>query len=260
MLFYRPVLRGGVSVIQRSAVLRVISDLLFPPLCLVCGGRDELSAGGVCPECLSTLADKFGRHYCPRCGTAAGPYAANDGRCSNCRGQPWRVAGTARVGRHEGSLRDLVLAFKYRGRDELDRFFARHLATELRRAAWFDEIEALAPVPTCWHRRALGRPYVANALARETARAAGLPDLPLLRRVKRGKSQIGLSYRERVENVRGAFRMARGVKLDKAVVCLIDDVATTGATLAECARVLLRAGASKVYGAVICKQDGEGRP
>jgi ComF family protein len=162
----------------------------------------------------------------------------------------------ARLGRHDGRLRDLLLVFKYGGRDELDRSFGRKLADALLATDWLDQVEALVAVPTCWHRCVLGRPYVATALARETARAANLPNLTLLRRVKRQRSQIGLTYPQRLKNVRGAFRLARSVKLDKAVICLVDDVATTGATLSECARVLKRAGAAKVYGAVVCRQEG----
>ena len=243
-------------MIRSSTAWRAVSELLFPRLCPVCEQAGAASAEGLCPACRRALADNFGQHYCPRCGTTAGPYAANDGRCSVCRDRPWSVGGTARLGAHQGRLRDLLLTFKYGGREELDRFFGRRLAEVLRRTAWFDRVEALTAVPTCWQRRLLGRPYVATAIARETARATKLPNLPLLRRIKRERSQIGLTYTQRIENVRGAFRIAPGVRLDKAVVCLVDDVATTGATLAECARVLKRAGAATVYGAVICKQEG----
>lgn len=153
-----------------------------------------------------------------------------------------------------------MLAFKYGGRDELDRFFGRRLAQTLTQAPWFDQVEALVAVPTCWHRRLRGRTYVATAIAQEVARATGLPRLSLLRRVKGGPSQIGLSRTQRVQNVRGAFRLARGVKLNQAVICLVDDVTTTGATLLECARILKRAGAAKVFAAVVCKQHGLSGP
>lgn len=233
-------------------------DLLFPRVCPACQCAGKLDADGFCPGCRDELADRFGQNYCARCGATVGPYAAADGRCPACRGLSWSLAGTVRLGGYRGLLRDLLLAFKYAGRDELDRFFGRRLAGALATAGWFKEVEALVAVPTCWHRRLLGRAYIATAIARQVARSAGLPHVPLLRRVRGGPSQIGLNHTQRVENVRGAFRLARGVKLDRSVVCLIDDVTTSGATLSECARVLKRGGAAKVFAAVVCRQHGPG--
>ncbi len=237
-----------------SDIGSALSELVFPHICPGCDEAGPLSSDGLCPACHEALRDQLGQHYCDRCASSAGPFAANDGRCSVCRGRPWTVAGTARLGPHRGRLRDLLLAFKYGGREELDRFFGHHLGGDLRERPWFEQVEALVAVPTCWHRRALGRPYVATALATEVSRATGLPSLPLLRRIKRERSQIGLSHAGRMKNVRGAFSLARGVELNRAVVCLVDDVATTGATLAECARVLKGAGAAKVFAAVVGKQ------
>jgi ComF family protein len=241
-------------VVRAATVGRAVSGLLFPEVCPVCGVGDGLGADGFCGPCHRRLADNSAHEHCRRCGANVGPYAAKVGQCSSCRGRPWPLSGVARVGALEGPLRDLLLAFKYAGREELDRFIGRRLAEALRQKPWSDEVEALVAVPTCWHRRLLGRPYIATAISREVARATGLVSLPLLRRVKRARSQIGLSYHQRLENVKGAFRLARGVKLDKAVLCLVDDVSTTGATLAECARVLKQGGAARVYAAVACKQ------
>ena len=147
----------------------------------------------------------------------------------------------------------MLLAAKYGGRDDLLGPLVGHLADKLAATDWFDRVEALAAVPTCWHRRVRGRPYLATALAGELARATGRCDLPLLRRVRGGPSQIGLSRARRAANVRGAFRTAPGVEMHRAVVCLVDDVTTSGSTLNECARMLKRAGAAEVYAAVVCK-------
>ncbi len=233
----------------------VLSELVFPRICPACESAGDVGPEGLCRVCSPAIGEALARRYCDRCGTSAGPYAANDGRCSLCRGRPWGVAGTARLGPYAGPLRELLLAFKYRGRDELDRFFGERLGAALRAKPWLQEVEAVVAVPTCWYGRLLGWPYIATTLATEVARATGLPSLPLLRRIRRARSQIGLSATERRENVRGAFALTRGVALNRAVVCLVDDVATTGATLAECARMLRGAGATKVYGAVICKEE-----
>jgi predicted amidophosphoribosyltransferase len=84
--------------------------------------------------------------------------------------------------------------------------------------------------------------------------------LGVLRRVRGGPHQIGLSHSQRVENVRGAFAMARGVTLRGARLLLVDDVMTTGATLNECAKVLRRGGAAEVYAAVVLTVDARRRP
>jgi len=147
----------------------------------------------------------------------------------------------------------MLLACKYGGRDDALRFLVGRLAELLRSAAWFREVEALVAVPTILRRHWRGQPYLATRLARQLAGVVRLPDLPLLRRVRGGPSQVGLPRTRREENVRGAFRLTPGVRLDKAVLCLVDDVTTSGATLCECARVLRRGGAAKVFAAVICK-------
>ncbi len=229
-------------------------DLLFPRVCPACEAAAHLDAEGLCPKCREGLAENCGQSYCGRCGGTVGPYGAGDGRCPACRGRFWPVDGTVRIGAHQGTLRNLLLAFKYGGRDELDRFLGQRLGRTLAKTSWFDEVQALVAVPTRWHRRLMGRAYVATAIAGQLERTTGLPDLPLLRRVRGGPSQIGLSQTDRIKNVRGAFRPARGAALEDPVLCLVDDVSTTGATLCECARLLKRAGAAKVFAAVICKQ------
>ena len=66
-------------------------------------------------------------------------------------------------------------------------------------------------------------------------------------------SQIGLTRPQRAENIRGAFRVHRPEKITGRSVLLIDDVLTTGTTASECARVLRRAGAEKVWVATVAR-------
>lgn len=128
--------------------------------------------------------------------------------------------------------------------------FAQHLAEGVKASSWSDHVEAVVAVPTHWRHR-LGRPYyAAEILAERTAALLELPNVGLLRRVRAGPHQIGLSYTQRQDNVRGAFAVIRGGRIDGACVLLVDDVRTTGATLEECARILLKAGCGEVFAAV----------
>jgi ComF family protein len=75
----------------------------------------------------------------------------------------------------------------------------------------------------------------------------------LLERLRPTESQIGLTRHQRRENIRGAFGVLHGEEIAGREVLLVDDVFTTGATVSECARVLLRAGASKVWVATVAR-------
>lgn len=128
---------------------------------------------------------------------------------------------------------------------------AGSLAEAVEGSPWFRRVEAIVSVPTHWRHR-LGRPlYAADALAERLARATGLPRVRVLRRVRAGPHQIGLSFTDRQANIRGAFALRRGVTMEGARVLLIDDVKTTGATLNECAKVLRAGGAAEVFAAVV---------
>jgi predicted amidophosphoribosyltransferase len=140
----------------------------------------------------------------------------------------------------------------------LDPVLGGWLAEVVGAARWLDRVEAIVAVPTHWQHR-LGRPlYAAEALAAGVARHTGLPLVPVLRRVRAGRHQIGLSFSERAENVRGLFTVRRGVTLDDSRLLLIDDVKTTGATVNECAKVLRRAGAAEIYAAVVVTVGSDG--
>jgi ComF family protein len=76
---------------------------------------------------------------------------------------------------------------------------------------------------------------------------------PVLDRTRETQSQIGLSSHQRRENLRGAFAVSKPEEIRGREVLLVDDVFTTGTTVSECARVLRRAGATKVYVATVAR-------
>ena len=123
-------------------------------------------------------------------------------------------------------------------------------------ADWLPRVEAVTCVPTHWRRQIRARLNPAAELASYAARRLRLPYVRLMRRVRAGPHQIGLSYDDRLQNIVGVFALRRRVQVRSARLLIIDDVRTTGATLNECAKVLRRAGAAETYGAVVVR----GRP
>lgn len=234
---------------------RAIVDVVYPPRCRGCGVWGAVDADDLCPSCTVRVLVQIAGPCCPRCGSEVAQFELSEGRCHECRTRSAAVVQTARVGPYEGSLRELLRAYKFHGREGLARLLSRWLSLAIQSHDWLGRIDAVTFVPSHWRHRLAKPLYPARLLAAQAANQLSLPFVPLLRRIHARTHQIGLSYTARQANVRGAFAMAGGVQLSDARLLLIDDVRTTGATLEECARVLREGGASEVFAAVICKAD-----
>jgi ComF family protein len=225
---------------------RGLLDLVLPPRCLRCGLAVD-SQGRLCAECWRSLTF-LGPPQCRLCGYPL-PHALPEAPlCGECAREAPAYDRARAALRYDDGARRLILAFKHADRTDIAPAFGVWLARA--GAELLAEAELIAPVPL--HRfRLLKRGYnQAAILAQALAKATALPLIPdLLQRQRATASQQGLSGRARLENVTpAAFRVhpwQRG-RVEGRAVMLIDDVLTTGATVGACARVLRRAGASRV--------------
>ena len=150
-------------------------------------------------------------------------------------------------GRYDRALRNIIQAFKYESRRSL----APRLGRIMRESGAYllDDAECVVPVPLHpWRRFRRGFNQAADLAAH-----LGPPVVQALWRVRATPPQAGLTASQRQRNVRGAFRLSPLVSrqsvrdhIEDRVVVIVDDVRTTGATLQECAEVLLAAGARQV--------------
>lgn len=224
---------------------RLAADFLLPPKCLMCGGR-VMEPAALCAACWRGLA-LITEPCCDRRGV---PFAYDPGAgivsAAALADPPVWDRARAAV-KFDGGSRRLVHDLKYRDRHEAAALMARLVAAAGR--PLLAEATAVVPVPLyrwrLWRRR-----YNQSALiARRVAAAGGLPYRPdLLDRIRPTQAQVGLGYRERQANVRGAFRVPDGHKREIAgrTIVVIDDVITTGATANACAVALKQAGAERV--------------
>lgn len=138
---------------------------------------------------------------------------------------------------------------------------AERMAYTLRQVEW--PVEVIVPLPLHPRRLAQRGYNQADLLGRALAHKAHIPcAVGAVARVRDTASQVGLSARERHDNVNGAFAVTAAWVVGKTVL-LVDDVYTTGATLNACAEALRGAGAAAVYGltaAYAPKPGADGKP
>lgn len=212
---------------------------LLPLRCLLCGAPGH---GGMdlCADCAAEMPRN--RNCCARC---ALPLATAATLCGECQqhAPPWDAAWAPF--RYGWPLDRLETRYKFAGDLAAGRVLATLWEREPALPSWALP-QALLPVPL--HRRRLRRRGFNQALelAKPLAQAFGLPlYAQALHRLRATQAQSELDAASRRRNVRHAFAVAPGVRLP-GHVAVVDDVMTTGATLAECARVLRQSGVERV--------------
>ena len=222
--------------------MAALLDLLCPPRCLVCGA--ETAPGrAVCNACARVLAAGLVR--CTTCGA--------ERHAGRCRGG-FHGDGIVVLSDYVDEVRTAVLRAKRPPGEALAAGLGELLVAKHREVLVAWRIDGVVPVPMHWLRRMARGTSAADEIATGVAQALGVPRHRLLRRWRRTPRQDEVAADERRDNGRGAFSR-RGRTAGRRLL-LVDDVCTTGATLAECRRVLVEAGASAVYAAVIARADG----
>ncbi|HEX8061714.1 MAG TPA: ComF family protein [Allosphingosinicella sp.] len=228
-----------------QAALRQMLDFALPPRCPGCGAITG-EPHRFCLDCWGSLTF-LGEPCCGRCGLPfAYPGGGGEAECGHCLADPPPFDRLRAAVAYGDVSRQVALKLKYSGRpgvaETLAHFMLRHVRREERDAL-------LVPVPLhrwrLWKRGYNQAALIASALSRRTGLPAGLD---LLSRTRATPPLRGLGRRERALAVRGAFKVPARARerLAGRHILLVDDVYTSGATAAACARALKRGGAATV--------------
>ena len=232
--------------------LTELIDFLYPPRCAACGARFAVGAQRrVCDECLART-EVLPAPLCAVCGGPVESAASGAVRCARCIAHPPHFRHARAIARYRASAEDdprslpaMLRRHKYGLDQAAGRALAEYLGADLRIEP--GAIDLIVPVPLHWRRLWWRGFNQAAILGEEISRRLQVPfDATAIVRKRATAPQTFGDHDARRRNVRRAFAVAKPARVAARAVLLVDDVMTTGATVDECARVLLAAGARSV--------------
>lgn len=227
-------------------LLNDVSDIIFPPQCLACSEiinpQENRIFCSFCAEKIHFITGSF----CPICGVPFPDSPAGIHVCGRCwEKRPYFTRARA-VAVFEDVIMNTIHKFKYNRSISTGSGLSSFMADFSFPDFNFSEYSLIVPVPL--HIKKLRERGFNQSLvlARGIGKKYCLPvNFSLLKRSKFTLTQTGLNKAEREKNIKGAFVVPDKNKVAGESIILIDDVYTTGATINECTKVLLRAGAQK---------------
>jgi len=221
--------------------------LLYPEICQLChAARATPAQGYVCGDCRAN-ARFIQPPFCERCGRPFEGAITTRFECANCREMQWDFESARSAVVARDPVLEAIHRYKYQRAFWFEPFLAGLLIRAAQPALAGKNWQMIVPVPLHPAKQREREFNQAERLADRLGAATRIPvNKRLLRRVIRTRTQTQLSRPERLANVRNAFAMRQGQRLNGERIVLVDDVFTTGATTSACARVLIAAGAGEV--------------
>ena len=239
---------------------KIITDIIYPPVCPVCGDVIPIAkrkpryegkpcyGAFLCAPCKGNLRFLEG-NVCEKCGAETSPGKT---LCNVCEEVARCFAGGKSILAYDGVARQMMMAFKYSGKREYADFLT-YAAAE-RAGSWIQSLhlDAIVPVPIHPEKRKARGYNQAELLAQGIAAYTGVPMRDILKRNKETNASKELGLHSRVFNLRDAFSLKGPIPKGKRFL-LVDDILTTGVTMESCAELLLYEGnADAVYVLSLC--------
>ena len=230
-----------------------ILDFVYPQTCPICQNPLKREEKDVCEECWKALT-LLPSPYCPYCKS----FLEDEDEITNhqcaylSKPKEKRILAVRSLGTFDDHYQKLIHRLKYDKKIHLGRRLAQRLGEITSQEKDFSNCDVVIPVPLHRARQRERGFNQSEVLAEGISQATGLPlARDILKRKKNTKDQTYLNVQQRAENVKGAFVVIHPDKIGDKNVILVDDVMTTGATLNECARMLLDSGAKNVFGVTL---------
>lgn len=227
-------------------------NFFFPLTCASCGRLlPAESVNCLCSECWMKM-EFISPHFCQSCGQVL----PDGGRlCFLCRKNTYHFEYVRAVCKYNETIKKAIYKFKYQKQNFLYKYLGKLLVDYLNEEKETgDKTDLIIPVPLHWFRYYKRGFNQSGLLAKKLAENLSKPVMVQnLRRIRGTKPQYNLSLEMRKENIVGAFIVKNKESIKNKNILLVDDICTTTITLNECARVLKKAGANKIYCLVLAR-------
>ncbi len=223
----------------------ILLELIYPNRCIVCNEVIEfMTDRRLCPECKDKVKPITGR-VCDICGV---PIISNN-ICSDCRGAKLYFKKVYPAYEYKDEIRKIVHNIKFHDHPQYIKYFADILCGYAK-SRGFENADTVTYVPMHPKKQKIRGYNQGEILAKEIAKRGMGEFKQLLEKVIDTKNQHDISKEERRKNLKGAFKAINTEYIVGKKILLVDDIYTTGTTVNECAKTLIKAGAESVE--IIC--------
>lgn len=235
--------------------LNTLLNIFYPPSCIFCGEiMDYRTEICVCEKCIAELPTLPEKH-CEICSEPL-DIEFGDMLCAHCQKDPYHFDGIISPYLYNKGVRESILQLKFHKHIDYAKTMAVILAGQISKEFFNHAFELIIPVPISKQRYAERQYNQCDLIAGEMSKILHIPcSNDILIKHKNIPKQSTLSAKERKANVKNAYSIKDNDKIDSKQILLIDDAATTRATLDECAKILKKNGALSVHCAVFAVSD-----
>jgi competence protein ComFC len=230
-------LHTSYSINKKTSLFWTAIDYLFPPFCCNCG----VLGYELCRDCLKKIVVLDQRYICPICGDIS----TRGKICIACQTNKPFFNQLRSWGIYTGVLKEAIQKIKFNHGLGLPSYFTNVCVEFIK--TWGINIDVIAPIPLSkkrLHRRGYNQ---AALIAKPISKDMHILYRPnAVSRIKETMPQVGLTAKEREDNVFDAFESNPKIVQNKSIL-VIDDVTTTGSTLNECSKALRNVGAKNIY-------------
>jgi len=238
-----------VTQLIRPLVSTLI-ELFYPSNCVGCG-LPQSPGKQLCDSCRESVTPIL-PPFCYTCSRPLKGVINSEFRGPSCEDRDIGFDCAVSAYQATGLLRDLIHRFKYSGH-----YYLRHILADFLMDGFKDErttlVDGIVPVPLHPTRHRERGYNQSEALAEIVSRRSGIPVQKYLRRRIPTQTQTQFNRQQRMENLRNAFTLRENSAVHGKNLLLLDDILTTGSTLAECAQVLRAAGACSVWAMTVAR-------